>query len=123
MSDDGSVSVCRPSKPNADRASRKPATRADGMKPGESDAHGILIGRDVCARRHLPGMAIVAAEANLEHSSEEGRWLDPRVANVADVLPCLRPLPAERMEAYAVSPLVSSPRNNGPELIVPVTGS
>lgn len=56
-------------------------------------------------------------------SREEGRWLDPRVAKAADVLPCLRPLPAERMEAYAVSPLVSSPRSNGPELIAPVTGS
>jgi putative SOS response-associated peptidase YedK len=58
--------------------------------------------------------------AILERSDEE-RWLDPRVTNTADLLACLRPLPAERMEAYPVSALVSSPGNEGPELVEPLS--
>ncbi len=58
--------------------------------------------------------------AILERSDEE-RWLDPRVTNTADLLACLRPLAAERMEAYAVSALVSSPGNEGPELVEPLS--
>jgi putative SOS response-associated peptidase YedK len=38
------------------------------------------------------------------------------------VLPCLRPLPAGLMEAYPVSTLVSSPGNEGPRLVEPVSG-
>ena len=53
--------------------------------------------------------------------SDEDRWLDPRVTNVAEVLACLRSLPAERMEAYPVSPLVSSALNEGPELVEPLS--
>jgi putative SOS response-associated peptidase YedK len=52
---------------------------------------------------------------------DEGRWTDARVIDPAAVLLCLRPLPAERMEAYPVSTLVSSPRNEGPRLVEPVT--
>ena len=33
------------------------------------------------------------------------------------VLPCLRPYPAEAMDGYTVAPLVSSERNDGPELV------
>jgi len=50
----------------------------------------------------------------------EARWLDPRVTDPARVLPCLRPLPAEGMEAYPVSTLVSSPDNEGAQLVEPV---
>ena len=49
----------------------------------------------------------------------ETRWLDPQVVEGAAVLPLLRPFPAERMEAYPVSTLVSSPQNDGPALIEP----
>jgi putative SOS response-associated peptidase YedK len=52
---------------------------------------------------------------------DEGRWSDARVTDPAAVLPCLRPLPAERMEAFPVSTLVSSPRNEGPRLVEPVS--
>jgi len=38
----------------------------------------------------------------------------------ADVLPCLRPLPVERIEIYPVSTLVSSLRNEGAQLVEPV---
>ena len=51
---------------------------------------------------------------------DEDRWTDARVTDPATVLSCLRPLPAERMEAYPVSTLVSSPRNEGPRLVEPV---
>jgi putative SOS response-associated peptidase YedK len=52
--------------------------------------------------------------------TDEDRWLDPRLTDTAELLACLRPLPAERMEAYAVSALVSSPGNEGPELVEPL---
>jgi putative SOS response-associated peptidase YedK len=50
----------------------------------------------------------------------EARWLDARVTDAASVLPCLRPLPADRMEVYPVSTLVSSPDNEGAQLVEPV---
>jgi putative SOS response-associated peptidase YedK len=52
--------------------------------------------------------------------ADEGRWTDARVTEPAAVLPCLRPLPAQRMEGYPVSALVSSPGNEGPRLVQPV---
>jgi putative SOS response-associated peptidase YedK len=51
--------------------------------------------------------------------ADEPLWLDPSATDPRTVLPCLRPLPAERMEAFPVGPLVSSVRNDGPELIRP----
>jgi putative SOS response-associated peptidase YedK len=53
--------------------------------------------------------------------SHERRWLNPFFVTAADVLRCLLPLPAERMEAFPVSALVSSPQNEGYQLLVPVT--
>lgn len=52
---------------------------------------------------------------------DEDRWLDARLTETAFLLPRLRPLPAERMEAYPVSTLVSSPGNEGPELVEPLS--
>jgi putative SOS response-associated peptidase YedK len=43
------------------------------------------------------------------------------VTDPAAVLPCLRPLPAELIEAYPVSALVSSADNDGAQLVEPVT--
>jgi putative SOS response-associated peptidase YedK len=51
---------------------------------------------------------------------DEALWLDPGCVASIKVLPCLRPYPSERMEAIAVSSLVSSPDDEGPELIEPV---
>jgi len=52
---------------------------------------------------------------------EEDRWTDARVTDPAAVLSCLRPLPAGRMEGYPVPTLVSSPGNEGPRLVQPVS--
>jgi putative SOS response-associated peptidase YedK len=51
---------------------------------------------------------------------DEALWLDPGCIAPIKVLPCLRPFPSERMEAIPVSSLVSSPMNEGPDLIEPV---
>ena len=48
---------------------------------------------------------------------DEALWLDPGCVAPIKVLPCLRPYASERMEAIPVSTLVSSPDNQGPELI------
>jgi putative SOS response-associated peptidase YedK len=50
---------------------------------------------------------------------DEALWLYAGEIAPAKVLPCLRPLPAERMERYPVSTLVSSPGNEGPRLVQP----
>ena len=50
----------------------------------------------------------------------EMRWLDPDLENGPAALAYLQPVPPERFEAFPVSSLVSSPRNDGPELIQPV---
>ncbi len=52
---------------------------------------------------------------------DEALWLDPGCVAPVKVLPCLRPFPSERMETILVSALVSSPSNDGPELIEPVS--
>ncbi len=48
---------------------------------------------------------------------DEDAWLDPSVTDPATVLACLRPYPAEGMEAYPAADLVNSVRNDRPELI------
>jgi putative SOS response-associated peptidase YedK len=52
---------------------------------------------------------------------DEALLLDPGQVAPVKVLPLLRPLPSERMEAYPVSTLVSSPENKGSQLLDPVT--
>jgi putative SOS response-associated peptidase YedK len=48
---------------------------------------------------------------------DEAVWLDPTVVDPEQLLALLRPYPPEEMEAYAVSSLVNSFQNDGPELI------
>jgi len=50
----------------------------------------------------------------------EALWLDRTVEDPQVLLPLLVPYPAEVMEAYAVSPLVNSPRNDTPVCIEPL---
>jgi putative SOS response-associated peptidase YedK len=47
-------------------------------------------------------------------------WLDPEVHDADRLRAMLHPAAEGVLEAYAVSPLVNSPRNLGPELIRPV---
>jgi len=49
---------------------------------------------------------------------DEDLWLDERVDDPARLTPLLSPYPADRMEAYDVSPLLNSVENEGPEVIV-----
>jgi len=57
----------------------------------------------------------------LERAGEEP-WLDPDVKGAAELGALLKPFPAEGMEAYYVSPLVNSPRNDVPQCIEAVEG-
>ena len=52
-----------------------------------------------------------------------GDWLDPALSDVADVRALLVPAAVSGLRTYPVSPQVNSVRNNGPQLIEPLTGS
>ena len=54
------------------------------------------------------------------HRDDEALWLEPSEQSPSAVPGCLQPYPEELMEAIPVSTLVSSVRNQGPELIEPV---
>ena len=49
----------------------------------------------------------------------EARWLDPDLENSQAALAYLQPVSPDRFETFPVSSLVSSARNEGPELIEP----
>ncbi len=80
-----------------------------------------------------PGCAIITTAPNsliapMHHRmpvilerSREIDWLDPNLTAGPAILNLLHPYPAEDMEAYPVSNLVSTPRNEGPSLIRPDT--
>ena len=57
--------------------------------------------------------------AILDRDAEQA-WLDHELVEPEAVIHLLRPYEADRMEAYPVSSKVSSPRNEGPELIEPL---
>ncbi len=48
---------------------------------------------------------------------DEPLWLDPKTGATAQVKGLLRPYPAEEMAAAEVSPLVNSPKNDGPDCL------
>jgi putative SOS response-associated peptidase YedK len=48
---------------------------------------------------------------------DEKRWLDPAIMDINHLHQFLKSLPEELMEAYEVSNLVNSPKNNSPNLI------
>ena len=51
-----------------------------------------------------------------------GRWLDPGFRNKAALLTLLRPYPSARMRVRPVSALVNSPKNDGPQCVLPLEG-
>ncbi len=59
--------------------------------------------------------------AILERQAEAG-WLDRDLTDPGVVVSFLRPYDADKMDAYSVSTRVSSLRNDGPDLIVPLDG-
>jgi putative SOS response-associated peptidase YedK len=48
-----------------------------------------------------------------------GLWLDPTTQDAGEVMPLLRPYPADAMHAYPVGTKVSNPRNDRPECLAP----
>jgi putative SOS response-associated peptidase YedK len=46
-------------------------------------------------------------------------WVDAAPQEAGDLVPLLRPYPADAMRAYPVGPLVNNPRNNLPECLAP----
>jgi len=46
-------------------------------------------------------------------------WLDPEITDVEKLVALLKPYPANKMQAFAVSPLVNSPKNNSADCIAP----
>jgi len=51
----------------------------------------------------------------------EALWLDPMTEDPAVLKQFLVPFPPELMDSYPVSTLVNSPKNQGREIIEPVT--
>lgn len=52
---------------------------------------------------------------------DEDEWLNPDNAEPEKLLKLLNPYPTSEMEAYPVSTLVNSPKNNFPELLKPIS--
>lgn len=52
--------------------------------------------------------------------AEDRTWLDAAIREPQQLLSLLNPFPAGEMEAYRVSTLANSPRNNSPALIQPL---
>lgn len=50
----------------------------------------------------------------------EAFWLDQTVEDPQELLPLLTPFPAKAMEAYAISTLVNSPKNDTPACLTPL---
>jgi putative SOS response-associated peptidase YedK len=50
-------------------------------------------------------------------AEEYGLWLDPAVQKPSDLEPVLQPFPPEELTAYAVSPIVNSPRHDVPACV------
>ena len=48
-----------------------------------------------------------------------GAWLDPQAQDAGELVPLLRPYPADAMRAYPVGPMVSNPRKDGPACLAP----
>jgi len=54
------------------------------------------------------------------HPRDYGRWLESSPQAPENLLPLIKPYPADAMSAYPVSTLVNKPQNDSPQLIVPV---
>jgi putative SOS response-associated peptidase YedK len=55
------------------------------------------------------------------HPRDYGKWLEASHQTPENLLPLLKPYPADAMSAYPVSTLVNKPSNDSPELVVPAS--
>jgi len=55
------------------------------------------------------------------HPRDYGKWLEPSPQTPENLLPLIKPYPADIMSAYAVSTLVNKPENDTPQLVVPTS--
>lgn len=55
-------------------------------------------------------------------ADDEEKWLNPDETDVKNILPLLKPYPANEMEYYRVSNLVNSPDFNNPEVLNKFSG-
>lgn len=53
------------------------------------------------------------------HPRDYGKWLEPSPQTPDNLLPLIKPFPADAMSAYPVSTLVNKPDHDSPELVVP----
>lgn len=53
------------------------------------------------------------------HPRDYDKWLNPSPQTPDQLMPLLKPFPADAMDAYPVTPLVNKPVNDIPELVVP----
>ncbi|MFI5305224.1 MAG: SOS response-associated peptidase family protein [Nitrospiria bacterium] len=53
--------------------------------------------------------------------ADEENWLDPENTNMKELQKLLKPCPSDWLEAYEISTLVNSPRNNSPKVLQPVS--
>lgn len=52
---------------------------------------------------------------------QEAEWLDPKNNDDTDrLLELLKPCPSEWLDAYEISPMINSPKNNRPEVLEPL---
>jgi putative SOS response-associated peptidase YedK len=51
------------------------------------------------------------------HKEDEAAWLNPDTTEPADLLPLLKPFPAEKMEEWQVDGAARNPRNDRPEVM------
>jgi len=51
---------------------------------------------------------------------QEAQWLDPIQSDTGKLLKMLKPCPESWLEAYEISKLINSPKNNKRELLEPV---
>ena len=54
------------------------------------------------------------------HQKDETMWLDPMLSDTEKLSTILKPYPSGEMEAYKVSTIVNSPKNESPKCIEPV---
>src|SRR3990170_4558902 len=54
------------------------------------------------------------------HEKDESLWLDPEFKDTNKLAALLKPFPSDMMEAYRVSTIVNSPKNDSPDCIRPV---